>query len=121
VNGEPVSLRHVHGNEFHIAFHEVRNEGHVAGQPVKARNDEDCAAPATISKGGKQLWAILMPLPALYLDILRNDVPAAIYIAPDGFTLGIHTESGDALLVSAHPEIANERNVNQRFSESLGV
>lgn len=38
VNREPIGVRHVRGREIDAAFHQVRNESHVARQAIELDN-----------------------------------------------------------------------------------
>ena len=42
---------------------------------------------------------------ALDLDEFRDDMSTSMDISSDGFTLCIHAEAGDALLVGTDPEV----------------
>jgi len=46
VDGEPLRLRHVNGDEFHMAVHEVRDEGPVTREAVKPGDEKYRPAPA---------------------------------------------------------------------------
>jgi hypothetical protein len=98
VNREAVGLRHVHGDEFHVAVHQVCDEGNIARQPVEAGDKKDGTTPAAFVQGGAQLGAVVLP-PALDLDEFRDDMSTFMDISGNGIALRLHAQAGDALLV----------------------
>jgi hypothetical protein len=64
---EPLGMRHVHGDEFHIAVHQVGDEGDVAGQAIETCNQKGGAALSAFRDRGEQLGPIgeLLPAPRL--------------------------------------------------------
>ncbi len=76
VNGEPGSLRHVAGDEVRPALHEVGNESDVAGQTIKAGNEEQSTAFAAVGQRGQKLRPVAVPASALDLRILGHQLAA---------------------------------------------
>jgi hypothetical protein len=50
-----LSLRDVHGDEFHVAVHQVGDEDHIARQPIEAGNQKHGPAPTGLRQRGEQL------------------------------------------------------------------
>jgi hypothetical protein len=96
------ALRGIHGNEFHITIHQVRDESNVACEPIEAGNQEDGAAFAAFCERCEQLRALCVALSAFDFDELRNDLSAVLDISTDGFALRVYSQPGGALLVGGH-------------------
>jgi hypothetical protein len=65
VDGQPVGLGHIAGDEIRAALHQVGDKSDVAGQPIKAGNQQGSAALAALLKGGKQLRPVRVSSPCL--------------------------------------------------------
>jgi hypothetical protein len=108
VNGETVCLGEVGGDELHPALHESRDEGDVAGKPIKLGNDEGSALEAAGSKGSRELRAIVT-LAALDLGVLANERPAsAVQVAENGGLLRLKAQPGSPLPRGRDPIIGDE-------------
>jgi hypothetical protein len=99
MDSEPVRLRHIDGDEFHVAVHQIGDESYIARKPVQTGDDKDCPALAAFGQGGEQLRPIRVFLSALDFNELRSDMSTVPDISTDGFALRIHAKAGDSLLV----------------------
>ena len=55
VNGQSVRGRHIDGHEVDAAFHQIRDEGDVAGQPVEPGDNQRGAVLAALVERGLEL------------------------------------------------------------------
>jgi hypothetical protein len=88
VDGQPVGLGHIAGNEIRAALHQICDKSDVAGQPVKAGNQQGSAALPALFKGGKQLRPVRVPPSALDLSELGHEL-TTVGLAGDGLTLRV--------------------------------
>lgn len=70
MDGEPVGLRHVDGDELNPGLHQPRDEMDVAGQPVELRNDKRPPLLPAQLDGPQQLRPVGVALAALDLGEL---------------------------------------------------
>jgi hypothetical protein len=80
VDGEAIRGRRVHRDEIHAALHQVRNEGDIAGEAVKAGNQQHGAALAALGQRRVKLRAVAVPAPAFNLGEHGGE-PAAADVA----------------------------------------
>ena len=107
VDGQPVGLGHIAGDEVGTALHQIGDEGDVTGQPVKAGNQQGSAALPALLKGGKQLRPVRVPASALDLGELGHEL-AAVDLAGDGLTLRVKAQPARAQAVGGDAVIGDE-------------
>src|ERR1035438_3638808 len=107
VDGQPVGLGHIASDEVRAALHQVGNESDIAGQPVKAGNQQSSAALPTLFKCGQELRPVRVPASALDLGELGHEL-ATVDLAGDGLTLRVKAQPACALAVSRNTVIGNE-------------
>jgi hypothetical protein len=79
---EPSRMRVVDCDELHGAVHELRQERHVAAQPVQLGDYQRRTCQPTLFERGLQLRPIAQ-LAAFYLGVFANQFPApAIEVGP---------------------------------------
>ena len=99
VDGEPVRVRVVDGDELNPAFHQVRDEREVAAEPVHLRDDQDGLQLLRQLDCLGQLRTVIA-LAGLDLGELRLERPgASVQIVGDGISLRVEAESRPALLL----------------------
>jgi hypothetical protein len=101
-------MGHVHGDELHVAVHQVGDEHHIAREPIQLGDEKHGAALPAFGYCREQLGPIGVLLAAFDLDELRDDTSTGLDISTDGFPLRLHTEAGDALLVSRDAKVTAE-------------
>jgi hypothetical protein len=74
VDGEPIGLPEIERLELHTGFHQVRNECHIASEPVELRNDQLGAMQSAQVEGFGEFGAI-GTLAALDLGKLGDQFP----------------------------------------------
>ena len=107
VNGQPVGLGHIAGNEVGPALHQIGDEGHVAGEPVKAGDQQGRAALAALIERGQELRPVRVPPSALDLGELSHEL-AAVDLAGDGLTLRVKAEAARALAIRGNAVIGDK-------------
>ena len=121
VDGEAGGVRHVAGAELHPAFHEVRDERHVARQPVELGDQQrDTLAPAEFER--------LLEFPAGSSACALTSVNSAIRVASffpemrgDGRFSGFEPEPGASLLVGRYPVVGDPKRKVGHISKRLGA
>ena len=104
VQGQPVGARHVHGDEFNTAFHEIGDEGDVAGQPVELGDDQRGALPLTGGNGRVEFGPVGFP-PTLDLGELGEDVTAPGRKVGNDAALGVEAKAAGSLAVGGNAVI----------------
>ena len=107
MDGQPVGLGHITSDEVRAALHQICNKSDVAGQPVKAGNQQGSAALPALLKGGKQLRPVRVSASALDLGELGHEL-ATVDLAGDGLTLRVKAQPARALAVGRNTVIGNE-------------
>ena len=103
VQGQPVGVRHVAGDEVDAAVHDAGDETDIARKSVKLGNYQSGAVEAACRKRGGKLRPVVS-LAALHFHKLRNQlVSAACKVSLHGGTLGLKTETTSALPRGADP------------------
>lgn len=120
VNGQPVGLGHVTGDEVRAALHQVGDESDVAGQPVKAGNQQGSATLPALFEGGQKLRPVRVPASALDLGELGHEL-AAVHLAGNGLALRVQTEAARALAVGGNAVIGNETGQGSGHVQILNV
>src|SRR5262249_52587237 len=108
VDGEPVGVRIVGGDELDVAVHQGGDEREIAGEAVELGDDE---FDFVLAAGGQGLlpFGAVRAFSRLGLRMLGDELPgAAIEVDRDGPALGVKAEAGLALLVRRHPVIGDE-------------
>ena len=88
VNGQPVGLGHVTGDEIDAALHQVGDEGHVAGQPIQAGDQQNGAALTALVERSEELRPVRVSASTLDLGKLGGQL-AAVHLAGDGLALRV--------------------------------
>ena len=97
VDGEPVGLRHVHGDKFHAGLHQPADKMDVARQPVELGDQQrGFMFPAGIERGG-ELWAVVLPAALDLGKALDYEFPVAAQGDTDGLLLGFQSKAAAAL------------------------
>jgi hypothetical protein len=108
MDGKAVGLGEVHGGELDAGLHEVEDEGHIAGQAIQLRDDEDSAMEAAQAQGLSQARAVII-LAALDFHHLCHELPVpAVEVRADGFLLRLEAKPGSPLLFGRDTVIGNE-------------
>jgi len=97
VDGEPVGVRVVGGDELDVAVHQRCDEGEIAGEAVELCDDE---LGLVLAAGGQGLlkFGAIRAFAGLDLGMLGDQLPgAAIEVGHDGLALGVEAEAGLAL------------------------
>jgi hypothetical protein len=103
-----IGLREVNRMKFHARLHEVRDERHVAGEPVKLGNDQGRAMQPAEFQRLSQFGAIA-PLTAFNLRQFGHELPlAAIEVVRDGRGLRLQAEAGMSLPLRRNPAVGDE-------------
>ena len=76
MDGKPVGVGHIGGDEVHTAFHQAGNEMDVAGKPIELGYHKRCLVAATVSQGPFKLGPVFMALTTFNFVILTNKPPA---------------------------------------------
>ncbi len=88
MDGKPVGIGHIGGNEVHTAFHQAGNEMDVTGKPVQLGNDERRLEAPAVGQGSFQLGPVFMPLAAFNFVLLADELPTvAVGESLDGAAL----------------------------------
>jgi hypothetical protein len=91
---EPGGVRHVHGQEVGLGFHEHQYEGHASCQAIQFGDQQRCLLALTEGKGFLQLR------PVVFAAVFDLDKPSdqiggpADEELPDGFLLGLKAVAG---------------------------
>jgi hypothetical protein len=109
VDGQPVGLGHIASDEVRAALHQICDKSDVAGQPVKAGNQQGSAALPTLFKSGQELRPVRVPASALDLGELGHEL-ASVDLAGDGLTLRVKAQPARALAVGRNTVVGNEIN-----------
>jgi hypothetical protein len=98
VQREPRRRGIVHRHELDAAVHEVRQEGHVPGQAVEARDDQTGTGELALLKCCAKSRPVRL-LATLDFDVFANaELPrAAVQVAGDGLALRLKAEARPAL------------------------
>jgi hypothetical protein len=100
VDREPVGLGEVDGGELDAALHQVRDERHVAGQPIQFRDDQGRTVEAAEAEGLGELRAVVA-LAALDLHDFSREAPVApVEVGAHRLLLGLQAEAAASLLLS---------------------
>jgi hypothetical protein len=92
---QPVRLRQVRCNKVHARFHEVGDEGDVAGEPVELSNDQGGTMEPACCERPRQLGTVV-PLACLYLGEVFKE-PAAAQVVLHRYPLCFQAEPTAAL------------------------
>ena len=120
VDGQPVGLGHIASDKVRAALHQVGDESNVAGQPVKAGNQQGSATLPTLFEGGEELRPVRMPASALDLGELGHE-RAAVHLAGNGLALRIEAEATSALAIRGDTVIGDERGQGSGHVQILNV
>ncbi len=104
--------RHVAGHERHALFHQGRDEGDVARQPIEFGNQQRGTGLPAVGDGLAKLGPVGV-LAAFGLDQLGEQRPGAAVREPrHRLALGLDAEAATALLVGADAQIGNKSAVH---------
>jgi hypothetical protein len=105
VQGEAGRSGHVDGDKVHAVFHQLRDKGDIARQPVQLCDDQNRTPHPTLPESLIERWAVC-PRAALYLLKLHEE-DAVADIGSDRRSLSLKTESGLSLALRGTTVIRN--------------